>query len=353
MKICTIVGTRPEIIRLSETIKKLDEYTEHKLVHTGQSFDYELSQIFFDQLKIRQPDLSLKVASTSLGRQLANIMELTEQVLINAKPDAVVVLGDTNSCLSAVIAKRMNIKVFHFEAGNRCFNDRTPEEINRRIIDHISDVNICYTEHSRRNLLREGLHPKNIYVLGTPLTEVYGVNETSIELSGILQKLGLVKDGYFVASIHREENLSHLSDIVETLEELAEEYQVKVVFTAHPRVMKEIKSDRILVHRPFGMFDYIKLQKNALCNLSDSGTIHEDAALLGIKAVNVRESQERPEVYDQGNVIMTGLTKKGIIESVGVVIRQSNFFNVPQEYIQDNFSDKALRLIMSEVNSNS
>lgn len=310
----TILGTRPEIIRLSEVIKRLDKYTNHVIVHTNQNYDYELNQIFFDELQLRKPDYVLDVKSKTVGEQIGKILTQCEKVMLKEKPDAVLILGDTNSALSCIIAKRLRIVIFHMEAGNRCFDDRVPEEINRRIVDHTSDINLCYTEHARRNLLKEGLDSQYIFVTGSPLTEVYEVSKDKIEQSNILKHLRLKEGKYFLASIHREENVNNeknILSIINALHILVKEYDIPVIFSTHPRVKRRLEelnikgSKKIIFHLPFGMFDYIKLQKGAFCNLSDSGTIHEDAAIFGIPALNIRESNERQEAYDTGNVVMT------------------------------------------------
>jgi len=360
-RILTICGTRPEIIRLSETIKKLDIYTDHCLVFTGQSYDYEMSQIFFDELGIRKPDYTLDVKADSLAKQVGNIMEQCEDVMAKEKPDVVLVLGDTNSALSAYIAKRRGIRVVHMEAGNRCFSDRVPEEVNRRVIDHTADVNLCYTEHARRNLLREGLHPSGIFVIGSPLPEVYQANWDKIQRSGVRKELGLTDKGYLLASIHREENVENpklLFDTIRTLGDLGREYKVPIVFSTHPRTREKLSqkhnvfvpNNNVILHSPFGMIDYVNLQLGALCCLSDSGTIHEDAAILGITAVNVRDNQERPETYDAGNIVMSGTDKGSIAESMRLVIKQSEAgvkFGRPLDYMDTNYSDKAVRIILS------
>ena len=355
VKTMTICGTRPELIKLSEIIKQLDAYTNHILVHTAQNYDYELSQIFFNELNIRKPDYTLKVKADTVGEQIGNIMTQCEQVMLKEKPDVVFILGDTNSALSCIIAKRLRVIVYHLEAGNRSFDNRVPEEVNRRIVDHTADINMCYTEHARRNLLAEGLPPQNIFVVGSPLWEVYQAHRLYIDTSPILEKLSLTKDNYILASIHREENVSigdKLLTIMDTLVKLTGIYDVPVIFTTHPRTRKHLedtgfKHDKILLHKPFGMFDYIHLQQNALCNLSDSGTIHEDTALLDIPAVHVRESNERPEIYDSGNIIMSGLDGDVIIDSVDMAVKQRGLrFSNP--YGEDNCSSKVVRLILGQ-----
>ena len=354
----SILGTRPEIVRLSETIKKLDMYTDHCLVFTGQSYDYEMSQIFFDELGIRKPDYTLDVKADSLAKQIGNILTQCEDVMVKEKPDVVLVLGDTNSALSAYIAKRLGIRVVHMESGNRCWDERVPEEVNRRIIDHTADVNLCYTEHARRNLLREGLHPSSIFIIGSPMPEVYNAHWASILMSGIRKELGLTDKGYLLASIHREENVADeqkLLGIVRTMRDLGAEYRVPVIFSTHPRTKQVLNKhqccpDNVQLHPPFGMLDYVNLQLGALCCLSDSGTTHEEAAILGITAVNVRNSQERPEVYDAGSVVMAGTDEGSIKESVRLVVKQAEAgvkFEKPMEYRDTNYSDKAVRIIMS------
>lgn len=358
LKVMTIMGTRPEIIRLSETIKRLDKYTNHILVHTNQNYDYELNKVFFEELNLRDPDYILDVKSATIGEQMGKILTQTEKVMIDEKPDAILILGDTNSALSCIVAKRLKIPIFHMEAGNRCFDDRVPEEINRRIVDHTSDVNLPYTEHARRNLLREGLSPENIYVTGSPMAEILKFNMEKIEKSRILEELNLKKDNYFLISIHREENVDNLPNIkiiLEALDLIAKKYGYPLVITTHPRTKRRVEelgmpdNDLFLFHKPFGIFDYVKLQKNAYCNLSDSGTIHEDAGIMGIPAIVVRESSERPEAFDTGNVILSGVNLSSILLSIDVVRKQyeeSISFKTPADYQDLNVSDKVVRLIV-------
>ena len=358
LKVMTIMGTRPEIIRLSETIKRLDKYTNHILVHTNQNYDYELNKVFFEELNLRNPDYLLDVKSATIGGQIGKILTQTENVMTDEKPDAILILGDTNSALSCIVAKRLKIPIFHMEAGNRCFDDRVPEEINRRIVDHTSDVNLPYTEHARRNLLREGLGPENIFVTGSPMAEILKFNMDKIEKSRILDELKLKKDNYFLISIHREENVDNISNIkiiLEALDLIAKKYGYPLVITTHPRTRKRINelgmpdNDLFLFHKPFGIFDYVKLQKNAYCNLSDSGTIHEDAGIMGIPAVVVRESSERPEAFDTGNVILSGVNLSSILLSIDVVRKQYEDvieFKTPTDYQDLNISDKVIRLII-------
>lgn len=358
LKVMTVLGTRPEIIRLSETIKKLDKFTNHILVHTNQNYDYELNKIFFEGLGLRDPDYSLDVKADSIGEQIGKILIQTEKVMVEEKPDAMLILGDTNSALSCIVAKRLKIPIFHMEAGNRCFDDRVPEEINRRIVDHTSDINLPYTEHARRNLLREGLSPENIFVTGSPMAEVLKFNMEKIERSSIMQSLDLKKDNYFLISIHREENVDNPKNfkaILEAFELIANKYGYPLVISAHPRTQRRInelklsRNDLFYFHKPFGMFDYITLQKNAYCNLSDSGTIHEDAGIMGIPALVIRESTERPEAIDTGNVILTGMNSTSILLSIEVArtqYEQSVNFSTPFDYCDLNVSDKVIRLII-------
>jgi UDP-N-acetyl-L-fucosamine synthase len=357
-KIMTILGTRPEIIRLSEVMKKLDLFTDHVIVHTNQNYDYELNQVFYEDLKLRKPDYILDVKSETVGEQIGKILAQCEKVILKEKPVAVLILGDTNSALSCIVAKRLKVVVFHMEAGNRCFDDRVPEEINRRIVDHTSDINLCYTEHARRNLLAEGLDSQYIFVTGSPLTEVYNLNRDSINQSKILDSFKFKNGDYFLASIHREENVNNekkLRSILQALVKLSGKYEKPVIFSMHPRTKTRIGElninvkGRIIFHKPFGVFDYIRLQQGAFCNLSDSGTIHEDAAILEISAVNVRESNERPEVYDTGNVIMTGTDQDTIINAVKILrsqIERGIKFKRPLDYDDNNVSDKVIRLII-------
>lgn len=358
LKVMTILGTRPEIIRLSETIKKLDKFVDHVLVHTNQNYDYELNQIFFDELQIRKPDYVLNVKSSSVGGQIGNILAQTEDVMLKEKPNALLILGDTNSALSCIVAKRLKIPIFHMEAGNRCFDDRVPEEINRRIVDHTSDINLPYTEHARRNLLREGLRPDSIYVTGSPMAEVLKANSHKIENSSVLDELNLEKGEYFLVSIHREENVDNpvnLKMILIALESIANKYGYPLIISTHPRTRNRISelntkmSDLFNFHKPFGIFDFVKLQKNAYCVLSDSGTIHEEAGIMGIPVLVVRESSERPEAFDTGNVILTGVDPQTILTSIEIIEKQieDNIkFRNPSDYQEENVSDKVVRLVV-------
>jgi UDP-N-acetylglucosamine 2-epimerase len=330
LKLMTIIGTRPEIIRLSEVIKACDSYFEHILVHTGQNWDYTLNEIFFKELGLREPDHYLGVASSNLGETMGNIIKASYEVLKSEQPDALLLLGDTNSALSAIPAKRLKIPIFHMEAGNRCFDERVPEEINRRIVDHISDINLPYTEHSRRYLLSEGIRKDHIFVTGSPIPEVLHKNLESIRSSNILEKLGLERDKYILISAHREENIDNdksLSSLMNCMNSLAERYGLPMVYSTHPRSAKRIKESQIELHplikqlTPFGFFDYNKLQQNAFCVLSDSGTLSEEASIMNFPGILIRESTERPEVLDKGTVIIGGITEHSIAQAIELARR--------------------------------
>ena len=354
----TIFGTRPEIIRLSRVFAKLDEYVNHIMVHTGQSYDYEMNQIFFDELKVRKPDYFLEVKSETLGGQIANIILKSEEVLKKEMPDAVLILGDTNSALAGIVVKRMKIPLFHMEAGNRAFDENLPEEINRKIIDHISDINLPYSENARLYLIREGIDPGAIFVTGTPMTEVLNYYGDFIDKSEILSELKLTKGKYFVASIHREQNVDgkeSFMKLVETLNAVAETYKLPIIMTTHPRTRKKIEeykmkvSELINFHKPLGYFEYNKLQKNAFCVMSDSGSIQEESSVLGFPAIQLRESSERPEAFDEGIVILSGLDKDIVLQAIEIVTKQSakgEKFNIPRNYQDTNVSGKVLRLIV-------
>ena len=358
LKIMTIFGTRPEIIRLSRVFVKLDQYVNHVMVHTGQSFDYEMNQVFFDDLKVRKPDYFLEVKSETLGGQIAKIIERSEEVLKKEMPDAVLFVGDTNSSLASIIAKRMKIPTFHYEAGNRSFDENVPEEINRRITDHISDINIAYSENARLYLIGEGIHPGTIYVVGSPIAEVWDFYKKDVEKSQILKELNLEKRKYFVASIHREPNVESkeaLTELIGALNAIAETYKMPIIVSTHPRTAKRLEEyklkthELINFHKPFGYFNYNNLQLNAFCVLSDSGTIQEESSLMGFPAVQVRESSERPEAFDEGTLILTGLDKDVILEAIDITVKQfaaGEKFNIPKSYRDTNVSSKILRLIV-------
>lgn len=354
----TIFGTRPEIIRLSRVFAKLDQYVNHIMVHTGQNYDYELDKVFFENLKIRKPDYFLEVKSKTLGGQIAKIIERSEEVLKKEMPDAVLILGDTNSALSAITAKRMKIPIFHMEAGNRCFDENVPEEINRKIVDHISDINLPYSENARLYLISEGIHQGTIFVTGSPMAEVLGYYGKDIDKSKILNELKLTKGKYFVASIHREENVDSkesFKKLIDSLNAVAENYKMPIMVSAHPRTANKLKeygfktNKLINFHKPFGYFDYVKLQKNAFCALSDSGTIQEESSILGFPAIQIRESSERPEAFDEGALILSGLDKDIILQAIEITVKQAVMgekFNIPKNYRDINVSSKVLRLVV-------
>ena len=359
IKLITIIGTRPEIIRLSETIKACDKYFNHVLVHTGQNWDYELNRVFFDDLGIREPDYYLNVAGTNLGETIGNIISKSYEVLEKVKPDALLILGDTNSCLSAIAAKRLKVPIFHMEAGNRCFDQNVPEEINRKIVDHTADINLPYTEHSRRYLLSEGIRKEHIFVTGSPMAEVIGKNLQKIKESKILDKLGLEPQKYIVVSAHREENIDNeknFKSLMNTLNNIAEIYQVPLVYSTHPRSWKKIEERGFKFHplikqlKPFGYFDYNKLQLDSFCVLSDSGTLSEESAILGFPGVLIRTSTERPEVLDKGTVVIGGIREKEIVQSVNLVRtmwENKEPMVLAADYVDENTSVKVVKIIQS------
>ena len=361
-KVMTIVGTRPEIIRLSRVIARLDATVEHVLVHTGQNYDYELNGIFFDELQIRKPDHFLEVDTSSLGRTLGEILIKTEAVLRKERPDAVLILGDTNSSIAAVIAKRMLIPVYHMEAGNRCFDENVPEETNRRLVDHVADFNLVYTEHARRNLLAEGLHPRRILLTGSPMHEVLNEYLPQIQASDILERLSLAQGGYFLVSAHREENVdspARLQMLLECLGVVREKWNLPVYVSTHPRTRKHLEAltdwiepEGIVFHEPFGFYDFNRLQVSAACVLSDSGTIAEESTILGFPAITLRDSIERPEALDTGAIIMTGLDAHDVVEAVTVAMASKPTNNcmsavTPNDYLIDNTSSRAVNFILS------
>ena len=359
LKVMTVVGTRPEIIRLSETIKACDRYFEHILVHTGQNWDYTLNQIFFEELGLREPDFYLNAAGTSLGETMGNIIARSYEVIAQQKPDALLVLGDTNSCLSAVPAKRLKVPIFHMEAGNRCFDQNVPEEINRRIVDHISDINLAYTEHSRRYLLSEGIRREHVFVTGSPMAEVLRRNMEKIQCSRVLEELGLEAGKYILVSAHREENIDdgrNFSMLMNALNTIAARYGLPVIYSTHPRSWKRIEERGFTFHplvrqlRPFGFHAYNRLQLNAYCVLSDSGTLSEESAMLGFPGVLIRTSTERPEVLDKGTVVIGGITEKEIVQAVELT--RSMWDNrepaaLAADYTDTNVSVKVVKLIQS------
>ncbi|MEP7081087.1 MAG: UDP-N-acetylglucosamine 2-epimerase (non-hydrolyzing) [Ginsengibacter sp.] len=362
LKIVTVVGTRPEIIRLSRTMSLLDEYTNQVIVHTGQNYDYELNEVFWKDLELRKPDYFLEINASTLGNAVGDIIRKTEEVLKKEQPDALLVLGDTNSCLSAYIAKRMHIPIFHMEAGNRSFDLNVPEEVNRKIIDHIADFNLVYTEHARRHLISEGLPHRRIYLTGSPMKEVLNYYLPKIEKSEILEKLKLEKNKYFLVSAHREENVdnpANLEQILSVLQRLEEKYKFPIIVSTHPRTRKMIERlDKINIHKnihflkPFGFFDYIFLQQNAYCTLSDSGTISEESSILNFPAISLRESMERPEAQDTGSIILSGFDANVILNSITLATKEkgnNKFKSIPQDYNINDTSWRVLKLIMGNT----
>jgi UDP-N-acetylglucosamine 2-epimerase len=359
MKVMTILGTRPEIIRLSRVIARLEETVgiDHVLVHTGQNYDYELNQRLFDDLDVRRPDYFMDCDTSSLGRVYGDIFIRSEEILLNECPDVVLILGDTNSALSSIMARRLHISVFHMEAGNRSFDWRVPEETNRRIVDHIADVNLVYTEHARQNLLREGIHPQRVYLTGSPMFEVLRHYRPNIEASDVLSTEGLAEGGFILASLHREENVddpARLRLLLDGLEQLAERHGLEVVLSTHPRTRKRLEDidyiddgdARIRFSKPFGFHDFNKLQMTAACTVSDSGTISEESGILGFPAVTTRDWFERPEALDAGTTIMTGLDPEVLVRAVDYVARFGAPADIPAEYRIDNCSDRVVRLIL-------
>ncbi len=359
LKVMTILGTRPEIIRLSCVMALLDKYVDHKIVHTGQNYDYELNEIFFNELNVRKPDYFLGVDHSSLGAVMGNILISIEKVLEKKKPDAVLILGDTNSSIAGIMAKRMKIPIYHMEAGNRCFDLNVPEEINRKIIDHISDFNLVYTEHARRHLLSEGLPHRRIYLTGSPMKEVLLTNMDKIQSARILEQLGLEQKGYFIVSIHREENVDNkenLGLLLRSLNLICEEYDLPVIVSTHPRTRKRLKAlSGVKLHaniqflKPFGFFDYNHLQKYAFCAISDSGTISEESSMLSFPAITVRNAMERPEALDTGNIILTGLNPDTILQAIKVLTEEKGSlgkYPIPEEYEIENVSQRVVKLIV-------
>lgn len=359
LKVMTIVGTRPEIIRLSCVIKACDKYFDHILVHTGQNWDYTLNQIFFEELGLREPDYYLDSAGKNLGETIGNIIARSFVVLQREMPDALLILGDTNSALSAISAKRLKIPIFHMEAGNRCFDQNVPEEINRKIVDHISDINLPYTEHSRRYLLAEGFRKEHIFVTGSPMQEVLQVHMARIDESDVLDRLGLESGKYILVSAHREENIDNETNflsLMNAINKIAERYQMPIIYSTHPRSKKFIEQRDFTFHplvrslQPFGFIDYNKLQKNAFCVLSDSGTLSEESAILGFPGILIRTSTERPEVLDKGNIIIGGITTLDIeqaIELARAMHQNHECTSLPPDYMDVNVSVKVVKIIQS------
>jgi UDP-N-acetylglucosamine 2-epimerase (non-hydrolysing) len=361
MKVMTIVGTRPEIIKLSRVISELDRHVTHILVHSGQNYDYELNGIFFSEMGIRKPDYFLEAVGSNVAHTIGNVIAKADDVLEKEQPDALLLLGDTNSCLAAIAAKRRKIPIFHMEAGNRCFDLRVPEEINRKIVDHISDINMTYTEHARRYLLAEGLRPETVIKTGSPMKEVLAHHHEQIIASEVLKQLKLQKREYFLVSAHREENVDcepNFTNLLQSLSAIAGRYARPVIVSTHPRTRKRLEEkgtagldSRILFLKPLGFPDYVKLQMNAACVISDSGTITEESSILGFPAVTIRQAHERPEGMDEGTLIMCGLEEQTVMKSVEIVMSQfaehHGRFRTVEDYNVDNVSHKVLRIILS------
>jgi len=361
IRVMTIVGTRPEIIKLCRVIHELDRHVHHILVHTGQNYDYELNEIFFKELNIRKPDYFLDAAAQTAAETIGNVIAKSDKVMAAENPDALLLLGDTNSCLSVISAKRRKIPIFHMEAGNRCFDQRVPEEINRKIVDHTSDINLTYTEHARNYLLKEGLPPERVIKTGSPMKEVLEHYATQIEKSDIVKKLDLLPHEYMVISAHREENIDNevnFKDLLASLNAMAVRYGRPIIFSTHPRTRKKIENTAgadfnkaIRFLKPLGFLDYIKLQQNAFCVVSDSGTITEESSILNFPAVTIRQAHERPEGMDEGVLIMCGLKTDRILESIDIVTKQfsqkQRQFKLVPDYDANNVSKKVLRVILS------
>jgi UDP-N-acetylglucosamine 2-epimerase len=360
-KVMTVVGTRPEIIRLSRVISRLDETVDHVLVHTGQNWDPMLSDVFFEELELRKPDRFLGVDTSSLGRVLGGVLAGVEDAIKEERPDALLVLGDTNSCIAALMARRMKVPVYHMEAGNRCFDLNVPEETNRRMVDHVSDFNLVYTEHARRNLLAEGLHPRRIMHTGSPMREVLEHYRPKIDASTVLSRLELSPGGYFLVSAHREENVDdpvRLGMLLDCLRAVRDRWGLPVLVSTHPRTRKRLEEraedpgtlEGIVFHEPFGFFDYVHLQMKAKCTLSDSGTISEESAILGFPAVTLRDSIERPEALERGAIHMAGLAVRNVLESVSLsTSRGSGYGREVTDYAPQDTSLRVISYVISTV----
>lgn len=356
LKVVTIVGTRPEIIRLSRLIPKLDEFTDHVLVHTGQNYDRQLNEVFFEDLELRRPDYFLNVDTTSFGTVMGDTLKKSEEVFLKEKPDAVMILGDTNSAIAAVVAERMHIPVYHMEAGNRSFDNNVPEELNRRMIDHVATFNLPYNDFSMRNLLEEGLHPRFIYKTGSPMREVYEHFESKIEASDVLARLGLEENQYFLVSLHRQENVdapNRLKMALDSLVAVRDEWGLPILVSTHPRTKKHLMAisnvdfEGIDFHEPFGYLDYNRLQNGARCVISDSGTISEEASIAAFRAVSLRDSIERPEAILTGSTILTGLSAVHVVNCVQLATSSSFLAAVPEGYEVSDFSERILRVLYS------
>ncbi len=363
-KVMTIVGTRPEIIKLSRVMAELDKFVDHIIVHTGQNYDYELNEIFFSDLGVRKPDIFLNSVGKTTAETIGNILIKSDEIFEKISPDAVLFYGDTNSCLAVLSAKRRQIPIFHMEAGNRCFDQRVPEELNRKIVDHLSDINMPLTDHARNNLIKEGLRPETIIKTGSCMKEILSFYKNKIEQSDILNQLKISKNKFFIVSIHREENVDYpdnLKKLVDSLNALAEKYNLPVIVSTHPRTQKRLDDikEHIVLNplvkylKPMGFFDYINLQKNAYCVISDSGTITEESSILNFPAIMIRVAHERPEGMDEGTVLMSGIERQRVLESVNVVVSQFktniNSIKIIQDYNVDNVSIKVVRIILSYI----
>ena len=363
LKVMTIVGTRPEIIKLSQVMKELDRHVDHTIVHTGQNYDYELNELFFEQLDIRRPDIFLEAVKGTPSETIGDIIAKADKVFDEIQPDALLIYGDTNSCLSVIPAKRRKIPIFHMEAGNRCFDQRVPEEINRKIVDHLSDINLPLSEQARGYLLAEGLNPETVIKTGSPMTEVLNANMEKIKSSDILEREGLKLKKYIVMSIHREENVDspkNFSDLLESIDELTKKYKLPIIISTHPRTRKKLedidyqnKNPLIRFSKPYGFHEYNNLQMNAFCVISDSGTIAEEGSILNLPAVTIRQAHERPEGMDETTVIMSGLNKFRVIDAVEVATAHNSqdirVIKPVKDYEADNVSKKILRIILSYV----
>lgn len=361
LKVMTIVGTRPELIKMSRVIAELDRHTHHVLVHTGQNYDYELNQIFFEELEIRKPDHFLGAVGKTAAQTIGNVIMKSDEILALESPDAVMLYGDTNSCLAVIAAKRRKVPVFHMEAGNRCFDQRVPEELNRKVLDHLSDINMVLTEHARSYLIAEGIRPETIIKTGSHMREVLDHYMPKIQFSDVLERMGLMRGGFFIVSAHREENVDspeNLQDLMETLNALAETYDVPVIVSTHPRTRKRIDAlqglqinTHVQFMKPFGFCDYIRLQMESLCVVSDSGTITEEASLLNLPAITIRNSHERPEGMDAGTLIMSGLKKNRVLDAVRVILAQhergQHVTRPVQDYENPSVSKQVLRVVES------
>lgn len=361
LKVMTIVGTRPELIKMSRVIAEFDQHTRHVLVHTGQNFDYELNQVFFDDLEIRRPDHFLAAVGDNAAQTIARVIEKSDEVMAREQPDAVMLYGDTNSCLAVIAAKRRKIPVFHMEAGNRCFDQRVPEELNRKVLDHLSDINLVLTEHARRYLLAEGVRPETIIKTGSHMREVLDHYMPKILASDVLERMALQSGQFFIVSAHREENVdseANLRDLLETLNALADEHDVPVIVSTHPRTRKRLDAltdvtldARVRFMKPFGFCDYIRLQLESLCVISDSGTITEEASLLNLRAITIRHAHERPEGMDAGTLIMAGLRKDRVLDAVCVTLAQHDVSGPAVRQVDDYENPAVSRQVLRVVES--